>query len=678
MRRTAAIRRFTLSEFLVAFGMMTLMSAVAISGFLFILATQKRIEMQSDLDMSLRLALESLKQDVRLSATDRMLFYPPGPGSYTAVKFPKAHPDSDTGLIRLDDRGRIVWDETVIYHVHETASGPVLRRTAISPRDASLTEEQRYEQFLDVIREGQSFASNSETVTLVSRPFRWEIDGTAAVFDAYSPDIGRRENRLLGTTLIGPGTHYLEFTVVGRNPSSTGYNLGLDTLIMSPSGLPREAEAQTVHSQSANTSHDIEYMPMGNWSGNHHFMFNANGEGDFFTFSMPSDCWIETNFAASGGFFDHTAAVYDTAFWPATFVVQLEPWPTAWSAASQTGEYATGVDMDMSGTAIRVLVKGAYLRQNLPNPWIEFAAPPEGRLHVTAAYIAENDSTASAATSRSGTPIPLAFGSPTGDPSILLHAGQKEWATVKHGYAMSIDDDTTYAVSFFIGPDNNHGAARYYRNVDSEAVDAYVIPADELPGTSVLTQSDWGELGAVPLNKVYGIGRISTPYAPDGAFTSRITDTRLERAKTATIVWDDRVPGDTGLAMRIRSGNRENLADAPAWETVDPIGSGDEFTLNRYVQFRAALRANSEANQTPKLTEVAVTWPGDPRVADIAATITTAPDHGIYELRINGWPLIQGVTVKAEVSGDIRLAGGGTRTLSSRATTELEPRNTGF
>jgi hypothetical protein len=132
--------------------------------------------------------------------------------------------------------------------------------------------------------------------------------------------------------------------------------------------------------------------------------------------------------------------------------------------------------------------------------------------------------------------------------------------------------------------------------------------------------------------------------------------------------------------MKVRTGNAPDLSDALDWAAVSPIGTDlpQPVLLQRYVQFRAVLTADSDASHSPVLRDVTLRWPGPTRIVDIAATLTTGPNKGIYEVRIDGAPLIKAVTGFIEVYRDVRSQGGKMRRLTAVASEELQPRNNGL
>ena len=72
---------------------------------------------------------------------------------------------------------------------------------------------------------------------------------------------------------------------------------------------------------------------------------------------------------------------------------------------------------------------------------------------------------------------------------------------------------------------------------------------------------------------------------------------------------------------------------------------------------------------TPKLQDVTITWKGGTEIVDIRATFLKSPTSGIYEMLIDGQPLITAITAELQIYKDAR-GTGGTRRLTSGLTTE--------
>ena len=83
----------------------------------------------------------------------------------------------------------------------------------------------------------------------------------------------------------------------------------------------------------------------------------------------------------------------------------------------------------------------------------------------------------------------------------------------------------------------------------------------------------------------------------------------------------------------------------------------------------------TDALSTPELRDFTLTWSGGRRYADLSGIFSVGPDHGIYEVLVNGALLLQGVTVKVSVFKEVRLASGTPSRMVSSAFAEIVPRN---
>ena len=74
--------------------------------------------------------------------------------------------------------------------------------------------------------------------------------GSSGSIDAYFPEIYVAEDHLIGWARLAKGRHTITFVCVGKNSAATGYNLGIDTLILAnlarPGGSDDGARADSV------------------------------------------------------------------------------------------------------------------------------------------------------------------------------------------------------------------------------------------------------------------------------------------------------------------------------------------------------------------------------------------------------------------------------------------------
>jgi prepilin-type N-terminal cleavage/methylation domain-containing protein len=673
-------RGYTLSEMVISMAIVLLVVSAATSGWLFVNRGERLNAVQSELDLDVRKTMELLKRDLRLSSMDKIFFYPTGPGPYSAIGFPLAKDNDGDGIIELGPGGsNILWDSTVIYHVQTTTPFRLLR-TVFEPRDNNLTDAQRVEQIASVIANGNGKstynANNSTTATLFENLFEWSVEGKDASFDGYAPSL-QRKTATFGSILLGPGSHNVKFTVTGKNPASTGYKIGVDTLTISPCGVEREAESQLpVLSQSGATA-AWEYMSQGSWGANYQLAFPANSSGPSFTLSMENDRWEETNFRGMGSSCERTEVYWNESSSPKNFILKLEGYGYAWTATKQTqDEYYDNVnDNSLTNRTYRTLLRGrdmmngAFLEFDGQNPYILFYSSSGGKLKIKNAYIGVAAGTTNYTPNAAGTMTRLKFGS---DFDCELRTNDYAFATAASPFF--IDKTKSYIVSYQIGSDD--GNARAYTETHAGAPGSYYI---DNPDAADVGTPDWSSKAVQIDSRVVGIEGVFTTYPTNGIFDSQIFDTKQAAPSYVAMTWNSEMPWSTAIGMKVRTGNQANLSDAPAWSNVVSMSTGGSISpaSKRYVQFRATLTPSSGGWNTPVLKDVTIRWTGVTKVVDVTGEMTAGPNYGISSLTIDDRRLLKGIKINLTIFKDIA---GWTPTqmrMTSSMSAEVEPRNTG-
>ena len=121
------------------------------------------------------------------------------------------------------------------------------------------------------------------------------------------------------------------------------------------------------------------------------------------------------------------------------------------------------------------------------------------------------------------------------------------------------------------------------------------------------------------------------------------------------------------------------MTNATAWSSITAItspGSIASLADERYVQFRASLKADTSTLETPLLKDVTIDWPGQEQFVDIGGTFSMGPDYGIFELTVDGQDIKKGLQVDLEIYDYVRAHGSSNR-ITSRLVAEVFPRNTG-
>ncbi len=674
---------FTLAEMMMSVLIMVLVVSASMVGYIHVLQGEKVNSTQAGLDVDVRTAINALDHDLRLSAIDKIVFYPAGPGPYSAISFPMVTPNP-AGLVSYDTNGLIVWDKTVTYHVW-SGNPSQLRKTVFTSRSSTATAAQRQTQLNSVVAYGSGTNStlgseSAMTSVVFNNLVQWSIYPQRAVFDGYSPNTQRAVNYALGSIALTPGTHLFKFTASGKNALSSNYTIGLDTLVMSPCGIEREAEAQTVSAGTATAN----YMANGGWGGNYRLQSACTATGQYFTLSMENDRWEETNFRETGAATDNTTVTFDTALNPNDFIVQLEGPGYAWTASDQTGdaiaESSTGDAL--RGCAVRVLLRGAQMNNGNTIKldgsmnYVCFMAATNNALRISNAYIAEASDVQNFTMNSAAAGVPLLFnGSST---SYTIPAGSYVWAWGS-GAPFQIDKDKSYLVSFLVDNNANHGDASGWTEGMANTPGSWVLPVGLAPDATMTRAANWSSLGAVQTNVLWGVSGLYTTCPTNGTYTSPITDTHQTTPTYADINWNASLPSGASIVMQVRAGNQPDLSDAPAWTNVTTMASPGVIApgSGRYVQFQAQLRPDSSTWNSPKLKDVTVRWAGVQRVVDVGGTFSKGPDYGIWELTVDGNPLVKGVTMDMTIYKDVAVLNGANRRLTSTVSLEMYPRNTG-
>jgi len=448
---------FTLTEVIVAASIMVVVMAGIMTGFVHLLRTADQSNNQNELDVQVQVATERLKTDLRLSALDRMFFYPPGSNTYTAVSFPIARDDNGDGMVEVDTNRNIVWDQTVVYHAWQKGSTNELRVTTFRTRDNTLTPAQRQAQLNSVVTNGNGKSTyesaSASTRTLFRNLFTWTLTPRGALYDGYSPTVDVDKDTILGFATLASGNHTYTFKVVDCNPNSAGYAIGLDTLLVSPSYGVREAEEQLPATAYAGNAPVDLYVPGGSVSGSRLLWLPAADTNSFVTLTLDNDRWEETNFADQDVNLSNTVVEMDESLDPNNIVARLEGGTNTWEAADATGDtYGQSAPSDIiNGAAVRVLLRGAdmvdgmELRCGGQKCRINFRAadtPVHDKLYIRYAYIMPALDPTNALPDSAGGQQQLHF---WGFESVTLNSGDEIWSDWVN---MPIDPDQSYLVAF--------------------------------------------------------------------------------------------------------------------------------------------------------------------------------------------------------------------------------------
>ncbi|MBN2703384.1 MAG: hypothetical protein JXR23_04150 [Pontiellaceae bacterium] len=663
---------FTLVEASAAISIFIIGIAMIIGGYMYLQKNSLEQLSQDKLDMNVGLAVQRLQMEMRLSSLYEMTFYPPSSRKYTAVSFP---------MLDRQDAESGVWTSTVIYHAFGQGDDQRLLRTEFTPRDNSLTVEERLAQLATVVRDGNGDnaenGANAKTTTLFQHVFDWSIVPQGSAYDGYSSREQRDRTANVGFGIVGPGPHTLQFKVTGKDDQSTGYKIGLDTLKASTSGMEREAEAQSV---SGSPVPSVDYNASGTWSGYHQLSFDATATGQTFSVSFYNDRWEDTNFDLSGSTKSNVnVGLPDTNYDPADLVLHLEGDTTNWTAIAQTGDdigIDAGSGVAFKGAALRVMLRGAsmsgggLLGHDGARCRVAFTAATNA-LSIEEAYIDEVVESFDVVPNTVGNPMQLTFSS---DAGCTIAAGTTAWSDYLN---FPIEYDKTYAVTLWVA--DNETACQPKIWTDQGGITGTFVLSTNTLSSADLVSTNWSTRSEViALPATVAVSMLHTMYPSVGTYISPAVDTQMDSPQYDAIEWTEDCPPGTSVAIKVRSGSDAQMSDAPAWALVSTVSSPGTLTsvsAKRYVQYQAALYSNG--NNSPKLRDIALQWDGRTKMVEVGGVFINGPDYGQFEVTIDGQPLTSPLRVSVVVQEEIRTMNNEVKTVYSTEGFELAPRNTG-
>ncbi|MFQ5952879.1 MAG: type II secretion system protein J, partial [Candidatus Omnitrophota bacterium] len=394
---------FTFVEVIfVAITFLLVMGAV-LSSWLFTQETWTGERERTHLRVDLMKALEIIKSDLRLSDLNNIVYYPDA-GPYTAISLPVAETDSD-GFFTLDADEKIDWDKTVIYHLFTDAGGnEVLRRTVYDPRDNTLTDAERETQLENVVTSGTGSGSDWSTDTeFLENVDIFEISSLSTIIDFYTDSSTpvRSDKVVFGWARFNDGDHTIRFEVTGKNTSSSDYNLGIDNIMIEPSGSSRELEyydSAGILTESGGTASRV-YDPI--WSNKNYLEFDtAGGVGDYIEFIDHYDLWRESAFESVT--LDNTTTAEEEVRIEIDVPEDDEGGEVTWFASQETGDMQSeGRDGSLpwgssgQGVTVRTLVSSANITEDGDLVRVKLQTYEGAPLLIERAYITRKDDTSS-------------------------------------------------------------------------------------------------------------------------------------------------------------------------------------------------------------------------------------------------------------------------------------------
>jgi type II secretory pathway pseudopilin PulG len=721
-------RGFTLVEVIFVAVITVMVIGAILSSWIFTYKAWTTENRRTQLRVDLLKALETIKKDLRLSSLTYIAFYPPGAEPYTAISLPVAETGSN-GLYPLNANGNIVWGKTVIYHPYsETDGTTTLRRTVIDPRDNTLTDDERETQLANIVTSGGEGAGQETDTGFLRNVSDFSISSLSPFVDFYtdSSTPERAGKVVFGWAKLSSGDHTFRFEITGKNASSSGYAIGLDTLMIEPSGSVREAEyysgsfapsdALTLSGASASPVNDTVFS-------NHNYLeFNATAVGDYLEITDGYDLWRESPFDNSA--LDNIKMTGQRRRAALEVPESGDDGTITWLAYAEAGDSdQDGDDRDLPGgvsppVVLRTVVSGDNISDDGDLMRVKFTASSGQDLDIEEAYITEKDTSGSddynglPNQSTSGKSIEeyhrhqqIFFEDTTGavTEDITIPADSEEWSVWT---AYPIRSGTDYFITIYIEDtasdrctvwDGASGTDRTFYLTGS----AYSTSAGE---------PDWSGKSPSGSDDVYATASIDV-WGASGSIESQIFDTTLTFPAYDQLKWSESSSAGTQTLLKVRTSSDEYMSGATGWDLISGSSSNPRMlslTSDRYVQFLAEISAQpywenaggttmtypeyvdeqvsgpvqdfpSDAGgylvtgmYSTWVDDVEISWPGEEKICTVTAYIARKNDYGQAKLLVDGEELVKILSVGVTVEKQLREL-----TITEHNTVEVEPRNTG-
>ncbi len=672
--KVRSLRAFTLSEFMIALLITSFVIGGLMSLWYFTLKSWGTERVRSKLRSSVEINMERIKDDIRLSSSNQIYYYPADTSECTAISLAVGNIDVN-GFLTVGGGG-ITWNRTVVYHLyHNDSTGKdELRRTLFWPRDNSWSTAQFQNQINSVATSGNGEASkgamNTATELVFSNDITFRIVPQIQKFDLFSANVERSNAIDFGSVLLSPGAHTLRFEVLGKNALATGYNIGIDCIILSPSGGVREVEAFVPSSITTGRTYTVEDMSAyANFSGNNLLKFNSTGVGDYVSFSMNYDSWVESNFK------DFILGnVVREGVNPYLRLSNKEESGPDWTSDFQTGVAPEDCATQLRDTSIRTIINNdKLLSDKVAMVRVKFRASSTSNLKIERAYISEKITGSQNA--KPGTTTQLYFSDlpinegtlpanpgtvGVGPEDILINSGQyilSNWAY----FVIDKNSNSDYLVTFYVTDDAGNCYATYW---PAGGTNSYTRTGDHA------SEDDWASSDTS--SYIYAVSEIQG-WSNEGTATSTIYDTKLAAPDFSQLSWTQT---NDDISLLVRTSNDYLMTDAPDWSTLTPYTTNplnlSSLDNNRYIQFQVLFNSAYPYDLLPKIDNCIIDWPGDTALVDISGYFSKGPQYGIFKLVVDGVQLVKGVEIYLAASQNYL----GT-TYNSALEAEVSPRNSG-
>ena len=681
------IKGFSLLEAMISMAVGGVFLTSVLTAWQFSTTVWKQENVQSLLRVSIEQAMEKIKEDLRLSDTNKILFYPSSGSPYSAISIPRATP-SAAGFLTMSG-GNIAWDKTVVYYTFLNGSKYELRRTVYSFFNSNTTAAQTELNTLVTTGAPSGGYSATTRVLFSNDTAAFEIVSSNPTFDGYAASVSRSPLTSFGSVYLTSGAHQVTFEVTGKNAASSDYRLGVDSLILSPSGGTREAEALTVSASSGQTQ-NTENMTLysGVWGGNFQKEYQSSAASQYITFSADYDQWLESNFSNMTHSNTETTG---TNPYLALASRETQGLAASWLASAQT---LSGNQVDEvlgARQSIRSVINGSNVTKSAHMIRLKFTAPASGgNLVLNSAYFGQRQGSQALSNGTfnfSGVPIQLYFDNaplPEGSTnpvgavgvgtatSVAVPAGSYVWS---NWFIYAIDTSTTVP-DFLVSMNVSAGAGASTWLQTQGPLPVYSYRIDDATGVNTAV-SPWDAswAGYATTASVFGSVEMAS-WVNNGVATSQVYDTKVTNPVYSTMSWTPTLPAGAFVTMKIRSSASADMTGATAWNVAlnslnSPLALGG-LSTQRYVQFQASFQAANPYLAYPQIEDVKISWPGNAALVEFLGTYTLKPNYGQFRMLVDGQPTVKGLEIKLTAAQQYR---GKTYTCTLNA--EEKPRNTG-
>lgn len=649
MRFFRTPRGFTIIELSLSVGILALIIGMAMSSWVSFTQKSNRINAQAALDMEARRIIENFRSEMSKTSRDSIIFYPRNQAPYQAVAFALPADQDQDGLIDMNPAtSNILWRQTIVYHIfNQSAKPPQMKRTQFANRNQTATFDERYAQVEKVVATGQGTeaaltAETPSTKVMFENLFTGRLWHAEARFDGYAPSANTRERVNFGVTPIQPGPQQITFTVVDKNPLSTGRKIGLDRLSVSTSGWPMEAELITDAASIPKV-----YAGVGLASSGYGLLTATSANGQQVSLTLNNDALEESLFIGEDRnvLFSNTVVRLDADYRPPGFESGvlcakldgqcLNSWDAKEQALNPGASLAYWQPPTNLATVIRIpLLSDSVLnaagepneygvRKSGFNPVFRLAKSKyNGRIDITHASfvilpVSELPPNSDMVPIIGATPeiIPLqcwqngslttwANAQPTtsAQPSQLVEFQSMVRRDIRIPTGSALMLQLVIAVTPGVTTPNWVELLQMQRST-LPAGSWFKYASSQAEIDNLLKAPTWGGMSASAFSYVPFLRSMVVNYPDGGDYISHAFDTTDVENKPKNLVWEAQMPAGGGgvFNMYARSGNSLSangfeIEDASAWTMLGPLAdppppSGLPIGTGRYVQFRTVFES---------------------------------------------------------------------------------------